>query len=155
MTDGLALVRRSQKGASRRYRMASLRRLPLLLALALPIGLAPACSPNMSTKGQLIECTVGAGGALSSCAPTTETETTDPTKCIDIDEDGDDDPHDDADEADDGADALRLISPSDADPDDDNDGTPDSTDDDDDNDGVDDTDDCDEVEGGDDYDALR
>jgi hypothetical protein len=140
---GTAVARRGD----RRYRMASLRRLSLLLSFALPVSLAPGCSPNTSTKGQLITCTVGSGGAIGSCVPTTSTEPTGPNQCIDVDEDGDDDPHDDADEAD-GGDSDLIARPGDTD-DDDGDGTPDSMDDDDDNDGVPDTQDCDELPGGD------
>lgn len=139
--------------------MASLRRVSLLLALALPIGLAPGCTPSTSTKGQLIECTVSPTGAISNCQPTNDPSTSDPTKCIDVDEDGDDDPHDvddadDADEADGAAVTGPVVSRGDTD-DDDGDGTPDELDDDDDNDGVPDTQDCDELQGGDDYDAFR
>lgn len=131
--------------------MIHLRRLSMLLAFALPIGLAPGCAPNESTKGQLIECDVGPGGAVTNCHPT-EQSTPEPGKCIDVDEDGDDDPHDDADEADDD-DALRLTGRPGGGDDDDGDGTPDEMDDDDDNDGVDDADDCDEQPGGDDDDS--
>jgi len=126
--------------------MAYLRRLSALLAFTLPIALAPGCAPDLSSNGQLIECSVGAGGAISSCQPTTQTETDDPDKCIDVDEDGDDDPDDEADDGDDAAGLLGLPSEDD----DDDDGTPDAEDDDDDNDGVPDVDDCDEEEGGDD-----
>jgi hypothetical protein len=127
--------------------MASLRRLSMLLAFALPIGLAPGCSPSTSTKGQLIECTVGQGGVIADCVPTTNTTTTDPTKCIDRDEDGDDDPHD---QAESGGHHDGLIAlPGDHD----GDGMSDDMDDDDDNDGVDDADDCDKAQGGDDDDG--
>lgn len=137
--------------------MASLRRISLLLSLALPIGLAPGCDPNTSTKGQLIVCDVGAGG-IANCKPTSESTTSDPNQCIDVDEDGDDDAHDEADEADGSGDDLRLTRParfgdSGTVDDDDGDGTPDEVDDDDDNDGVDDATDCDERAGGDDYDG--
>lgn len=139
--------------------MASLRRISMLLALTLPIGLAPACDPSTSTKGQLIECTVSATGGVTNCQPTSDTSTSDPSKCIDVDEDGDDDAHDvdDADDADD-ADGAAVTGPvvsRGSTDDDDGDGTPDEADDDDDNDGVSDTQDCDERQGGDDYDGLR
>ena len=136
--------------------MIALRRLSLLLALALPIGLAPGCAPTTSTKGQLIQCDVGDGGVIASCKPTTDSTTSDPNQCIDVDEDGDDQPHDDADEVDDDGDdhddLTRFESPGDSD-DDDGDGTPDEMDEDDDNDGIADADDCDERQGGDDDDG--
>ena len=127
--------------------MASLRTFSMVLAFALPIGLAPGCAPSTSTKGQLIECTVGAGGAVGSCVPTTNTQPSGPNQCIDVDEDGDDDPHDDADEAESGETDL-IARPGDHD----GDGTPDELDDDDDDDGVDDAADCDKLPGGDDPD---
>jgi hypothetical protein len=130
--------------------MAYLRRLSMLLAFSVPYTLAPGCASDLSSKGQLIECSVGPNGAISSCKPTTQTETNDPSKCIDVDEDGDDDPDDEADDVDD--DELRALvgRPDGNDDDDDDDGTPDEMDDDDDDDGVPDDDDCDEEQGGED-----
>lgn len=113
-------------------------------AFAIAFILAPACtSDNLSTKGQLIECSVAADGTTSNCHPTDQTETDDPSKCIDRDEDGDDDPGDEAD--DDSEKVSHLVTPDDED----GDGTPDTEDDDDDDDGVPDSDDCDEEAGGD------
>ena len=110
-------------------------------ALVLPLALAPACTDNLSSTNQLIECSVASDGTTSNCVPTDQTETDDPGKCVDVDEDGDDDPDDETEEADD----LEA-----SDDDDDDDGTPDAEDADDDDDGVPDEDDCDEEAGGDD-----
>lgn len=120
--------------------MSQLRRLSWLLALVLPIALAPGCRDNLSTKGQLITCDT----AGENCTPTD-----DPVPgegmCTDIDEDGDGDDSDS-----DSSDSDGVEGP--ADTDDDNDGIGDDMDSDDDSDGIADADDCDEEEGGDDDD---
>lgn len=103
-----------------------------------------ACSDNLSSKGQLIECDT----TTNTCQPTDSTTPSGPNACVDIDEDGDGDDHDEEDEADD-----SNVSSVTGDTDDDDDGVSDADDADDDNDGIDDDDDCDEVEGGDDDDS--
>ena len=120
--------------------------------------LVAACSPNTSTKGQLITCTTNPDtGTIANCEPGDGGggEGT----CQDIDEDGDGDPHDedvdddDADDADDASDdsvartADSGSSDSADDDDEDDDGVSDCADDDDDNAGIVDDDDCDEQEG--------
>ena len=122
----------------------TIKNLSLILASLLPFALAPACtSENTSTTGQMISCDATTG---ANCTPVA-TDTGDPNKCIDIDEDGDGEA-DDVNEESDGSAAHAT-----GDLDDDNDGTPDTMDPDDDNDGVPDTRDCDERAGGDDDDA--
>ena len=120
--------------------MFNLRRLAVLLSVMLPISLAPSCSDNTSTKGQLITCTRG----THNCQPTNSATPASADQCTDVDEDGDGEDHDAADEADDGADLVAR--PGDKD----GDGEADDVDTDDDNDGIPDTDDCDEAPGGDD-----
>lgn len=133
--------------------MAQLRRITTAFAAALALVIVPACaSENTSKVGQLIECDVAADGTTANCQPTDSTETSDPGKCVDVDEDGDDDPFDDEseDESEDesGDDSSALLPSDPNDTDDDDDGLEDAEDDDDDNDGVDDDDDCDEEAGG-------
>jgi hypothetical protein len=113
--------------------MLIFRRIAILLSFSLPFTLTSGCtsSENLSSKGQLIECQVGADGTVSECAPT-DTPTGDPGSCIDIDDDGDGDAHD---EAEDDEDGVSSFAP--------------ETEGDDDGDGIMNEDDCDELPGGD------
>ncbi|HUS33358.1 MAG TPA: hypothetical protein VMZ53_32875 [Kofleriaceae bacterium] len=125
------------------------------LRIVLLSTLVAACSPNTSTKGQLITCTTDPdSGVIQSCQPGGDDDDDDDT-CQDIDEDGDGDPSDDDDDSatsDDDTIARTADSgpggdSSESDDDEDDDGLSDCVDDDDDNDGIDDDDDCDEQEG--------
>jgi hypothetical protein len=114
--------------------------------------LVAACSPNTTTKGQLITCTTDPdSGTIASCVPGGDGG--DGT-CQDIDEDGDGDPHDEDVDDDDDSSSDSVLRTADSgsddsadDADEDDDGVADCDDDDDDNDGIDDDDDCDEQEG--------
>lgn len=119
-----------------------------------------ACTPNTSTVGQRITCTVDPGsGEIASCE---EGEGDGGANtCQDIDEDGDGQPEDETDDGSGtppgGGDGTLAFTGSDGDDssgssddcDEDDDGLDDADDSDDDNDGIDDDDDCDETEGGD------
>ncbi len=109
----------------------------------LPFALLVACaSPNTSTQGQMISCSVS-NGVVSNCHPMTAADKVGAAgTCQDVDEDGDGKPGDVNEE--DGSGSGHADAS-----DKDGDGTPDSMDTDDDNDGIPDVNDCDNEPGGD------
>ena len=124
----------------------------LKLAPLLALTLVACSSPNTSTVGQLITCSVDPdSGVITRCEEGAGSG--DANSCQDIDEDGDGQPTDD-DDAGSGSGSGTLSFTGDGsddapDTDEDHDGVDDVDDDDDDNDGIDDDHDCDETEGGD------